>query len=293
MMSPSTTPEEQERLDEAKKILAKVNLQAQPKILIELNRLARSEEVNFDVVSDLISRDVGLSAKMLKLASSPMYSRGQKYGSVHEALMAIGFEEFRNCFTSVTLSDFMLQVGYPYKGFWDHSRRVAVLCREIAGLLDRSVANLAYTLGLFHDVGAVIIPLHNRAYIDHIHRAMPLYFGITDLEFRLVRTNHCAVGEMFARNWGLHEDILMALRYHHRPDMEEAWTSGSRSLKSILQLAELFNDKWGSESDTLVPYESSKETLANLCEVLHTTPTEIEDLELELKQGLDANVSAG
>ena len=177
-METNLPPEEQERLDEAKKILAKVNLQAQPKILIELNRLARSEDVNFDVVSDLVSQDVGLSAKMLKLASSPMYSKGQKYGSVNEALMAIGFEEFRTCFSSVTLSDFMSKVGYPYKGFWDHSRSVAILCREISQRLARRYANHAYTLGLFHDVGAVLIPLHNRAYIEHIHRALPLYFEL-------------------------------------------------------------------------------------------------------------------
>ena len=66
-MNIQTTPEEQERLDEAKNILAKVKIQAQPKILIELNRLARSEDVNFNLVSDLVAKDVGLSAKMLNL----------------------------------------------------------------------------------------------------------------------------------------------------------------------------------------------------------------------------------
>ena len=291
MTTHTTTPEEQERLEEAKKILAKVNLQAQPKVLIELNRLARSEEVNFDVVADLISQDVSLSAKLLKLACSPMYSRGQKFGSVQEALMAIGFEEFRNCFTSVTLSDFMSQVGYPYKGFWDHSRRVAVLCRELANLLARRVADLAYTLGLFHDVGAVIIPLHNRDYVEHIHRALPLYFGITDLEFKMVRTNHCAVGELFCRNWGLHEDILAALRYHHRPEMDASLSKGAQSLKAILQLAELFNDKWDAGSELLAPFEKSKETLANMGDILGRDPEELLDLEPELQQRIQENLA--
>lgn len=288
-METTITPEEQERLDEAKKILTKVNLQAQPKILIELNRLARSEDVNFDVVSELVSRDVGLSAKMLKLASSPMYSKGQKFGSVNEALMAIGFEEFRTCFSSVTLSDFMSKVGYPYKGFWDHSRTVAILCREISERLARRHATHAYTLGLFHDVGAVLIPLHNRAYIDHIHRALPLYFGITDLEFKLVKTNHCAVGEIFGRNWGLHEDILVAMRYHHRPEIDPPWSKGAKVLKSVLQLAELINDKWVAKSDNITPFDSSKDTFANICTVLEITPSDVKSLEEELQAELKLN----
>jgi len=291
-MNIQTTPEEQERLDEAKNILAKVKIQAQPKILIELNRLARSEDVNFNLVSDLVAKDVGLSAKMLKLAASPMYSRGQKFGSVHEALMAIGFDEFRTCFSSVTLSDFMSKVGYPYKGFWDHSRQVAVLCREIATRVNRKYANNAYTLGLFHDVGAVIIPLHNRAYIDHIHRALPLYFGITDLEYNLVKTNHCAVGEMFGRSWNLHEDILLAMRYHHRSEIDPPWSTGSKHLKAILQLAELLNDKWSSHGTELTPFDSSKVTFANICSVLEITPADVSTLETELLAAMRENVDA-
>ena len=291
-MDIQATPEELERLDEAKKILAKVNIQAQPKILIELNRLARSEDVNFDLVSDLVSQDVGLSAKMLKLASSPMYSRGQKFGSVNEALMAIGFEEFRTCFSSVSLSDFMAKVGYPYKGFWDHSRKVAIICREIANRVARRYASNVYTLGLFHDVGAVLIPLHNKAYIEHIHRALPLYFGITELEYKLVKTNHCAVGEMFGRSWGLHEDILIALRYHHRPEMDPPWTPGAKHLKSILQLAEMMNDKWESKNDEIAPYDTSKETFSNLCTVLKLSPDDIDSLENEIYQGFGENLTA-
>lgn len=287
-----TDSEDLERMEEAKKILAKVNIQAQPKILIELNRLARQEDVNFDVVADLVSQDVGLSAKMLKLASSPMYSRGQKFGSIQEALMAIGFEEFRTCFSSVTLSDFMSKVGYPYRGFWDHSRRVAVLCREVATRIARRYATNSYTLGLFHDVGAVLIPLHNQDYVEHVHRALPLYFGITDLEFKLVKTNHCAVGEMFGKNWGLHEDILIAMRYHHRPEMDPPWTVGAKALKSILQLSELLNDKWASDSDTLTPFESSKNTFANICMTLKVTPADVKELEAELKASLEENADS-
>lgn len=62
-------------------------------------------------------------------------------------------------------------------------------------------ANNAYTLGLFYDVGAVLIPLYHEEYAEHIHRALPLHFGITKVEFNLVKTNHCAVGELFTRNW--------------------------------------------------------------------------------------------
>jgi len=282
MVVEKCSEEKDPKTEKAKEILKKVNIQSQPKILIEINRLARSEDVSFDLVADLVSQDVGMSAKVLKLASSPIYSKGQKFNSVHEALMAIGFDEFRSCMTSVTLEDFLGKIGYPYSGFWEHSRRVAVFCRVLASKLQRRYENNAYTLGLFHDVGAIIIPLYNRNYVEHIHRAMPLFFGITDLEFKLVSTNHCAVGEIFGRNWGLSEDILTALRYHHRPDMNPPEKKGSIVLKAILQLAELFNDKILSKDSRLTPFAQSKEVLAKCCELFDLKPDDLNTLENEL-----------
>jgi HD-like signal output (HDOD) protein len=282
--------DDMERVDEAKTILAKVNLQSQPKVLIELNRLARSDDVDFALVSELVARDVGMAAKMMKLASSPMYARGQKFGSVHEALLAIGLEEFRTCFTSVTLGDLLGSMGYPYKGFWEHSRKVAILCRELALRLQPRLANHAYTLGLFHDVGAVIIPLHHPAYCEHIQRTLPLYFGITELEFKLVKTNHCAVGELFGKNWGLNDDILLALRYHHRAEMDTGWSMLSKQLKAVLQLAELFNDKWDTQAKELADFESSREALARAGELLKFDGSDLADIEAMMKVALKMNV---
>jgi HD-like signal output (HDOD) protein len=289
-MTTQSTAEGAERVDVAKSILAKVNLQSPPIVLIELNRLARSDDVDFGRVSDLVSTDVGIAAKMMKLASSPMYARGQKFGSVHEALLAIGMEEFRNCFTSVTLGDLLGTMAYPYKGFWEHSRKVAILCRELALRLQPRLANLAYTLGLFHDVGAVIIPLHHPAYCEHIHRTLPLYFGITELEFKLVKTNHCSVGELFGRNWGLDDDILLALRYHHRSEMDKAsGSSRSRQLKAVLQLAELLNDKWDTKADQLAGFDSAREALANAGKVLKFEDSDLIDIESSMKEALKLN----
>lgn len=270
------------RIENAKNILAKVNVKAQPKVLIELNRLARSEDVSFDLVADLVSQDVGMSAKLLKLASSPVYSKGQKFGSVQEALMAIGFEEFKTCFMSVTLEDFLGSMGYPYKGFWDHSRRIAIYCREIAKRFAKRYVNNAYTLGLFHDVGAVLIPLYNKAYVEHIHRTLPLYFGITELEYKMVKTNHCAVGELFGQTWGLSPAILTAMRYHHKPENDTKWTKETTTLKAVLQLAELINDKIERDSDEFASFSPAKDTFAWICEYFETTPSHLSELERHL-----------
>jgi HD-like signal output (HDOD) protein len=278
--------EEDSRQEQTKAILAKVGVQTQVKVLIEVNRLARSDDVSFEMISDLVAKDVGLSAKLMKLASSPMYSKGQRFNSVHEALMAIGLAEFRACFTAVTLNDFMGKMGYPYRGFMEHSRRVAVFCRTLAELIEPKLASPAYTLGLFHDVGAVLIPLHNPAYIEHIHRTLPLYFGITELEYNLVGTNHCAVGEMFAQTWGLSTDLLCALRHHHRPENEAIQSRNGKSLKCLLQLAELFNDKLNSGDDRIAPFSGSKDTLANICEHFSITPHELAPMETDLVNAL-------
>lgn len=276
-------------LEEASNVISKVSVQAQPRVLIELNRIARQPDVCFESVADLVVKDVGLCAKLLKLASSPMFSNGQRFDCVQDALMTIGFQEFRRCFLSVSIECFISKVGYPYRGFWDHSMRVASFCQVLAERFSPQHAFQAYTLGLFHDVGAVLIPMYNKSYADHIARALPLYFGITELEYALVKTNHCAVGELFARNWSLSEDILIPLRHHHNPNFDEEWSDTTRELKAILQLAELINDKIEKKSDTYTPFSQSKDTLVRICGVLGFGPQVLPELEQDLLAALEGD----
>ncbi len=288
----STLSEESIDIEEAKKVLAKVSIKSQPKILIELNRLARSEDVSFDVVSDLVSQDVGLSAKLLKLASSPHYSKGNTFDSVHAALMAIGFEDFRTCFTSVSLQDFLTGMGYAYKGFWDHSRQIAYFCQELAGTYCRRLENQAYTLGLFHDVGAVLIPLHNRSYVQYIDRTLPLYVGITESEFKWVKTNHCVVGEIFGKTWSLDEAILDALRYHHRADWDTSEKRDTEILRAILQLAEIINDRMQSGADDYLKLDIIREVFSTIQDVLDVEEAELPKLEQMLTAGMGVKLKA-
>lgn len=52
-------------LEEATNVISKVSVQAQPRVLIELNRIARQPDVSFESVADLVVKDVGLCAKLL------------------------------------------------------------------------------------------------------------------------------------------------------------------------------------------------------------------------------------
>lgn len=281
---------EDTKLQQAKVILNNVKMKAQPKVLIELNRLVKSDDVDFEEVSDLVSQDVGLSAKLLKLASSPVYSKGQTFCTVHEALLTIGLQEFQIYFTTAALGDLMGKVSYPYQGFLEHSRRVALFCREIARIVDPKYANNAYTLGLFHDVGAVLIPVYHQKYAEHIHRALPLHFGITEAEFNLVKTNHCAVGELFTRNWGIETEILKAIRYHHRVDFDPSWSEEIVTLKSIIQLAELMNDKITSGSDQLAPFSTSEENLLSICSHFDLKYIDLKNIEFELVELINSEL---
>jgi len=90
------------------------------------------------------------------------------------------------------------------------------LCAEIAERLRCLPVDMAYTFGLFHDCG---IPLLMRRFPQTksvLMQANAAEDGkFTQVEDRLLGTNHAVVGYFLARRWRLPDDVAQAILHHH------------------------------------------------------------------------------
>jgi putative nucleotidyltransferase with HDIG domain len=181
--------------------------------------LTQQKDVHLESVIDLIKLDPGITAKFLKVASSPAFS-GSVITSLQEALLLLGMQEIQRISTTILLIDRLkhLRVKVNWDLFWFHS----VLCARLTELLAnayRETTGKEYLAGLLHDIGKLFMEHYFPQEFELATlRAMMTKHGMFEAESRLLDINHAEVGAHLCERWHLDNEIVRAIRFHHVPN---------------------------------------------------------------------------
>ncbi len=80
-------------------------LSASRMIILQLLEKLEQEDVHFQEIEELISYDVGLSYKLLRLINSAYYGTRSDISSIHQALSLLGLDHIRNWISLLLLSE--------------------------------------------------------------------------------------------------------------------------------------------------------------------------------------------
>lgn len=195
------------------------DLPAFPSSVRQLERLLK-HEAGLGQLAGVIEKDIGLSARYLKVANSPIYRGSTTVHSIHDALLRIGFTEVKRIAMAdgFVTSFAKLPIKVDWKRFWTHSLLTARLCERITDIYEPP-ETFHYLSGLLHDVGKLTLQtlfpkefgcavekaaIHGR----ELYMAEKEIFGITHAE---IGAYHCA-------RWGLEPATIQAVLYHHHPE---------------------------------------------------------------------------
>lgn len=218
--------EDKEIDNELEQVLLHLGIPPCPKILLELAAEAKSEEPDLNHIEKLICADVGLSAALIKTINSPFYGLRTKVHTVMQAIHMLGLSHLSMMVMGMMLRDTLKGMGQvDLSRFWDASAKIAMISSYIASRLPylafehvrRPIDNdLVYTYGLFQDCGIPILLNRYATYKDTLMLANQTsdkkFTDIEDVEYV---NNHATVGYLLAKSWGLPEDMIQAIRYHH------------------------------------------------------------------------------
>lgn len=219
-----------------------VKIPAQPRVLEELRKLLTREVFDVRALARTISQDASISAMLFKICASAAYKQHQPFDSVEQILHAVGVRQTYNLVQAITLMSVATVKGserHVYEAFWSRSQTVAQLAMLIAE--DRiTVCNIfpdqACLAGLFHDVGIALLMQRFPTYCQEMHLTNAGQWVDVAEEDKKFAADHCAVGYIVARHWGLPDFICDAIRNHH--DIRRIGLHESRTMVAILQLAE-------------------------------------------------------
>jgi len=213
-----------ERLKQANEIVKKIKLPIQPKIVIDINREAGSGEPNFQLISALIGKDAGLTAKLLHVINSPFFGVSKEVTNITQALSLMGMDNFKKVILTTCLREAIGTANKNDQAFWDHSLRTAVAAEKIAqkvsGLLmvDNVTPDHAYITGLFHDSSIPVFIRKDSSYETIAQLTLSHKPDLVKTEEDLAGTDHCSIGAMLAKSWSLSTSICKAILHHHVND---------------------------------------------------------------------------
>jgi len=200
-----------------------------PALYDESTAAVRSENSSLAQIAKIISKDVGMAAKILQLANSAFLGASGRVSSLPQALTLIGNETVRTLALSVHVFsqfDGNSKVSANLPALWDHSVAVSTLAQRIANSegCPKAVLEECFTAGLLHDLGKVVLLAELPQ--DYLKICTTPQKGSSDPERELLGCTHAEVGAYLMSIWGLPFPLVHAVAYHHHP-MESAETSFS------------------------------------------------------------------
>lgn len=188
-----------------------------PKVVQELIETFDKSEINTDEITKKISMDQALSAKVLRLANTAHYGGSRNVASVKDAVIMLGFNTLRTLvLASGFVSAFKPPAGFDLKGFWNHSFHTAAICKWLSRLA-RQDAEVAFTCGLLHDVGSLLIHIVYPDQSVSIDNSVALGGDRVQLENTLLGFNFCEVGAELANRWRFPINIVQGIAHQQDP----------------------------------------------------------------------------
>lgn len=186
--------------------------------------LTKNPEANIKDLETVISHDPALAASILRQANSAYYGYARRISTLNQAIVILGFQAIQGLAMASAVAP-ALKIPLPgynidQEGLWQHSMLTAMIAKRLCKRLHLDFGDVAFTAGLLHDIGKLIITVYVQQVGDFIVNKVESgqKYSYVELEEKIIGYDHGAVGGFIAKQWGLPSDLIEAISYHHFPE---------------------------------------------------------------------------
>ncbi len=235
-------------------ILAKVrSVPSMPSVVVKLKQYLSDPDVSFDELAKVIEFDPGLTANLLQLANSAYFGWSGHIKTVKEAITRLGTNRI---FQMVLCMSVAPLVRKPVKGYdmesddlWKHSIATAICAEQLAVSLGLSNSEEAFTAGLLHDMGKILLGTFVEVDDEPIKNLVATEgLSFNEAERQVLGIDHAEAAAELLKYWNLPENVVAAARWHHNP--EEA-DGKHRDIVDLVHVADILCIRmgWGIGTD--------------------------------------------
>lgn len=243
-------------MTERDRILATVkSVPSLPSVVMKLRKYLNDPDVSFDELAKVIQYDPGLTANVLQLANSAYFGWSGTIKSVKDAITRLGTNRI---FQMVLCMSVAPMVSKPIKGYdmdagslWEHSIAAAVCAEQLALALKLENAEDAFTAGMLHDIGKVVLGTFVDVDDEPIREIVDSDgLAFNEAEMMVLGIDHAEVAAALLEEWQLPAEVVEAARWHHLPAKA---SDEHQQMVDLIHVADMLclNVGWGSGTDGL------------------------------------------
>lgn len=206
-----------------KRILRTIeDLPPMPQVAIKARKVVADEGSSFADLAAVIQTDQAIAARVLKLANSSYYGAAGTVTSLQHASVLLGMRTLNELLTLACTSGLL---GTELRGYglaagdlWRHSLAVAGCARSLAQRHNPDLAEEAFTAGLIHDSGKLILD----CYIEERKSSFDAFLdggghSFLEAEQQILGFDHATIAFDVCQKWGIPQAIAKAILSHHNP----------------------------------------------------------------------------
>lgn len=202
------------------------DLPPMPQTVLKAREIMKDPKAGFKELAELFEADQAIAAKILKLANSPYYGIAGGVSSLQKASVVLGQKTLGELITlggvSSLLGNRLAGYGLDAGDLWKHSLAVGFGSRFIAAKVDAALESDAFTTGLLHDSGKLILDPYIAERWSDFETAMAQENAtFLDAEKAVLGLDHPEIASEVCTAWHIPEALSQAIRYHHHPSQSD------------------------------------------------------------------------
>lgn len=204
-------------------ILEKVGeMQPLPTTVLRLINVVNDPASTVNDIVETIKYDQGATTQMLRICNSAYFGLSREIGTLNEAIRYLGTMKVLQLVMAIHSNALLVkgQTGYGLGPgtLWKHSAAVAVAAGAFAQRIGEEQVNTAFTAGLLHDIGKVVLSEHVADEFNQIQELVNTRKAtFLEAEHEILGFSHSEIGGLIAEKWQLPDPIVRCIRYHHEP----------------------------------------------------------------------------
>ncbi|KGM07243.1 putative signal transduction protein [Methylophaga thiooxydans] len=136
-----------------------------PEVALQVREVVDDPNATAAQLADIIVTDAALSARLLKVANSPLYRGRVPIESIQMAVSRLGLSMVRNLVTSLVMEQMFQattsRLDKRLRELWEHTTKVAATSQVLASKISGIKTDEAMLAGLIHAIG--ILPILMKA----------------------------------------------------------------------------------------------------------------------------------
>ncbi len=204
-------------------IMSTRDLPAMPQVASKVLELSSDPNTSAAQLQQVISDDQAMTARILKIANSAMYSCSRKIKTLTEAIVMLGFNSIRSLVVTSAARNLYntrkSRSGLKERLLWEHSIGAGFACRLMAQKYAPALTEEAFLAGLMHDIGKLVLNIRTPEKFDEIVQVVyneNLSFHVTEQEH--FGFTHAEVGALLVKKWKLSPVMEDVIKNHHNAE---------------------------------------------------------------------------